>query len=242
MDNWLDDIDWVKVKKDENYKKKYYTADGDYSSDEEEATEKSKFDPLTSFQQVLEFMKVGESVNGALQRLNKSRSKLTTAQKWKMKKQGIVDESSEKITKLTGIVNEILTQTGNMNVYELKYEQIQHKIKEMQDKQGAGPSGKQPDLDMYADDFDEKEKVQLDDKPKTVTFKEPHVNSENESSELMWEYKHTQDDDAKVHGPFTSEQMLKKSDNGDFKEAVFCRKIGEERFYSSSRIDFDLYL
>lgn len=242
LDNWLDDIDWVKVKKDENYKKKYYTAEGEYSSDEdeEEAASAAAFDPLSSFKSVLGFMKPAETVNAALQRINKSRVKLTTAQKWKMKKQGITDESSEAITKLTGIVNEILTRTGNMNVYELTYEQIQHKIKVMEDKAGAGPSGK-VELDMYADDFDEKEQSKLGDK--TVTFKEPQSIPEDndESKKLMWEYKIKQDDDV-LHGPFTTEQMLKKTENGEFKENVFCRKIGDERFYSSSRVDFDLYL
>lgn len=245
MDNWLDDIDWVKIKKDENYRKKYYTAEGEYSSDEEEAISSSKFDPFASFKSVLEYMKPLESVNGALQRLNKSRTKLTTAQKWKMKKQGIVDDSAEAITKLTGLVNEILTQTGNMNVYELTFEQIQFKMKEIEDKNNAGPSLKEAELDMYADDFDEKEKFKIDagesSEKKSVTFKNDKEDTKN-SDELMWEYKLTQDENAEVLGPFTTEQMQRKVDNGDFKDNVFCRKIGDERFYSSSRIDFDLYL
>lgn len=242
MDNWLDDIDWVKVKKNENYKKKYYTAEGEYSSDEEETTEVVKFDPLASFKTVIEFMKPSESVNGALQRLNKSRTKLTTAQKWKMKKQGMIDDSAESITKLTGVVNEILTQTGNMNVYELTYEQIYLKIKEMEDREAASGSGKVTELDMYADDFYEKEKTVITDK--TVTFKKPssEKKAEDDQVELMWEYKFTQDENAEIFGPFKTIEMMKKVDNGEFKDNVFCRKIGDDRFYSSSRIDFDLYL
>jgi CD2 antigen cytoplasmic tail-binding protein 2 len=233
----------VKIKKEENYRKKYNPADGEYSSDEEdEPVEKNEtFDHLSSFKLVVTHMKASESINATLQRLNKSKVKLTTAQRWKMKKQGIIDESSETITKITGVVNEILTKTGNMNVYELTYEQINHKIKEMEDKLKAGPS-KDAELDMYADDFDEKEKTVLTEKP-TVTFKEPQKETkDDDESALMWEYKMTQDDDAVVHGPFTTEQMQKKVENGDFKTAVFCRKIGDERFYTSSRIDFDLYL
>lgn len=233
------------MKKEENCRKKN-TADGEYSSDDDnvdEGIEKvEKFDNLSSFKLVLSHMKPSESINRTLQRLNKSKVKLTTAQRWKMKKQGTVDESSETITKLTGIVNEILTKTGNMNVYELTFEQIQHKINEMEDKVKAGPS-KAAELDMYADDFDEKEK-KLRDKP-SVSFKEPEKqtkSNDDDESPLMWEYKISQEDDAEILGPFTTEQMQKKSDNGDFKAAVFCRKIGDERFYNSSRIDFDLYL
>lgn len=244
LDNWLDDVDWVKVKKDEEYRKKYYTAEGEYSSssDDENALPSADkaFNSQTSFKEILTHMQPTESINKTLQRLNKSKMKLSTAQRLKMKKQGIVDEASEKITKITGLVNEILTKTGNMNVYELTFEQIKLKVKELHDKSGAGPS-KEPELDMYADDFDEKQKEVASGK--SVTFAKPdEVKPAEEEPQLMWEYKLTQDDDAAILGPFTTEQMSKKSDNGDFKENVFVRKIGDERFYSSARIDFDLYL
>lgn len=248
LDNWLDDVDWVKVKKDENYRKKYYTAEGEYnsSSDEDDslAAPAKPFDSLTYFREILAFMQPKESINKTLQRLNKSKMNVSTAQRWKMKKQGIVDEASETITKITGLVNEILTKTGNMNVYELTYEQIQMKVKDMGDKSEAGPSN--TELDMYADDFDEKEKGKLTEPAgKTVTFAKPAAVAPKPADEepaLMWEYKMTQNESDVVHGPFTTEQMSKKADNGDFKENVFVRKVGDERFYSSARIDFDLYL
>lgn len=241
LDNWLDDVDWVKVKKDENYRKKYYTADGEYKSssdeDDEMAGPAKKFDSSASFKEILDFMQPTESINKTLQRLNKSKLKVSTAQRFKMKKQGIVDEASEKITKITGLVNEILTKTGNMNVYELTYEQIQLKVKNMGDSSEAGPS-KEPELDMYADDYEEK----LKEKAKTVTFAKPAAKEEEDEPALMWEYKIGQGDEEVVHGPFTTQQMSSKADNGDFKENVFVRKVGDERFYSSARVDFDLYL
>lgn len=251
LDNWLDDIDWVKVKKEENYRKKYYTADGEYSSSDDDdeglvVDSTKKFDSQLLFKEIFAFMQPKESINKTLQRLNKSKLKITTAQRWKMKKQGIVDESSENITKITGIVNEILTKTGNMNVYELTYEQIENKIKEMSDKVNAC-SSKDTELDMYADDFDVKEQTKLKDPAeitgKTVTFSSETATKEivDDEPQLMWEYKITQDDDT-ILGPFTTEQMAKKVDDGDFKSSVFVRKVGEDRFYSSARIDFDLYL
>lgn len=243
LDNWLDDVDWVKIKKNEDYKKKYYTAEGEYISSSDEDDEVAlnlvkKFDPLASFKQILTYMRPKESINQTLQRLNKSKLKISTAERIKMKKQGIVDEASETITKITGLVNEILTKTGNMNVYELTYEQIQLKLKDLGDKAEAG-SSKEPELDMYADDFDEKEKQIKDSSGKSVTFAKPEEKTDEEPA-LMWEYKMTQNEDDEIQGPFTTEQMSKKADNGDFK--VFVRKVGEERFYSSARIDFELYL
>lgn len=250
LDNWLDDVDWVKVKKDEAYRKKYNPTDEEYKSSSEDDEDEgalnlvTRFDSLASFKEILAFMQPTESINKTLQRLNKSKMNVSTAQRFKMKKQGIVDTASENITKITGLVNEILTKTGNMNVYELTYEQIQLKVKDNSDRSEAGPS-REPELDMYADDFDEKEKTILKEPAgKSVTFAKPEAVQPADDSEpaLMWEYRLTQNEDDAVLGPFTTEQMSKKADNGDFKENVFVRKVGDERFYSSARIDFDLYL
>lgn len=248
-DNWLDNIDWIKVKKDSNYKQKQSTTDDIVSSSDDEDEEKAemqarkeRFNLVASYKEILVFMQPQESINRTLQRLNKSKTKMTTAQRFKMKKAGVVDESSENITKITGIVNEILTQTGNMDVYEETYEDIKIKIKEQEDKQQAGPS-KAAELDMYADDFDEKEVGKLN--PDTST-----TESKTENNELMWEYKVSQTDtDDKIIGPFTTVVMQKKVESGDFKECVFVRKVindrkddDDSRFYSSARMDFELYL
>lgn len=57
----------------------------------------------------------------------------------------------------------------------------------------------------------------------------------------MWEYKWTQGD-PELHGPFTSLQMMQWSDDGFFKDGVMCRKVKKGGdFYSSKRIDFELY-
>lgn len=62
------------------------------------------------------------------------------------------------------------------------------------------------------------------------------------TNEVMWEYRWEDKDDAETHGPYSSSEMLKWSDDGYFKSGVFCRKAGtESHFYSSRRIDFDLY-
>ena len=50
-------------------------------------------------------------------------------------------------------------------------------------------------------------------------------------------------DSAEVFGPYSSSQMLTWKDDGTFKDGVYCRRIGAEgQFYSSNRIDFDLYI
>ncbi|XP_058464225.1 CD2 antigen cytoplasmic tail-binding protein 2 homolog [Malaya genurostris] len=245
-DNWLDNIDWVKIKNDPNYKdKKVSLVKGLAESDsEDDSDDKIKpFDASSTYRSILDMMEPKETIKKALQRIGKKTVKLTTAQRWKMKKLGTLDESSEKITKLTELANEILTQEGNMDIYDETYEMIQKKVK---DSKG------QPDeeLDMYADDFDNKEKVKL--KEHNSTDGSTRSNEEPSSSKTrideitqgqMWEYKEQQNAD-KILGPFTTEQMQQYAEEGRFSSGAFARKLGSEdsRFYSAARIDFELYL
>lgn len=62
------------------------------------------------------------------------------------------------------------------------------------------------------------------------------------STELQWEYKWENIDSAKIHGPFTSTAMQQSVDEGKFPDGVFVRKLGSGGdFYTSKRIDFELY-
>lgn len=87
---------------------------------------------------------------------------LTTAQRWKRKKDPEAakedEETSEKIAALTELANELLTRTGNMDIYQENYEQIKKKIN-VADKRSV--TKMDTELDMYADDFDTKEKEKI---------------------------------------------------------------------------------
>lgn len=59
---------------------------------------------------------------------------------------------------------------------------------------------------------------------------------------VQWEFRWENKDDAEVHGPHSTEEMLKWQDSGFFDKGVFVRKIGREsNFVDGRRIDFDLY-
>lgn len=248
-DNWLDNIDWVKIKSDPNYKdKKDGAVKGlaDSDSDDEEDEKGKKYDCCATYQSILDMMEPKETIKHALQRIGKKTAKLTTAQRWKMKKAGTLDDSSEKVTRLTELANEILTQDGNMDIYDETFEMIQKKIN------SAKTCAPKDDLDMYADDFDSKEKdklkeVKFEDGTKDPADEKPSTSTkvqENEKKDiLMWEYKEQQNAE-EIHGPFTSEQMQKYADEGRFSSGAFVRKVGnkDSRFYSAARVDFELYL
>ena len=74
-----------------------------------------------------------------------------------------------------------------------------------------------------------------------VVFLAEESKSEIVSDEVMWEYK-WEEKDEEIHGPHSSSEMLQWTEDGYFKKGVYCRKVGtDSQFYSSKRIDFDLY-
>lgn len=99
---------------------------------------------------------------------------------------------------------------------------------------------KDVELDMYADDFVDQEKKKLDEPETSSNSAEASEHSEG-PAQLMWEYKLKQDD-KKIEGPHSTEQMQRFVEDGKFKTSVWVRKIGQDQFYSSNRIDFELYL
>ncbi|XP_014478802.1 PREDICTED: CD2 antigen cytoplasmic tail-binding protein 2 homolog [Dinoponera quadriceps] len=248
-DNWLDNIDWIQVKPSSTTERKDTKSDeahglGDSDSDEGDIM----FDSTPLYKQMLEYIKPGETVSKALCRLGKGKKKLTTAERWKKKKECKTlveeDQNSVNITKLTELANELLTRTGNMDIYQETYEQITKKVE--QANKHAPPSKQEAELDMYADDFDEKEKAKLDDtdsgadKAAVATSEEKSSPSEED---IMWELKWSQDDDAEIHGPHTSQQMHAWANEGYFKKGAWVRRSGQQnQFYSAARVDFELYL
>lgn len=132
-----------------------------------------------------------------------------------------------------------------MDVYQETFEKISA-IVVKSEKKSAGCSSKTEgeELDMYSDDFDAKVKVKKEDdsEKKSIKFEEEEKEDEPEKK-LMWEFKWSQGDDSQVHGPNTTRQMQQWVHEGFFKTGVWVRKCGQEGpFYTSNRIDFELYL
>lgn len=230
-DDWLDSIDWVKVKhkpgetSGESSKKRKH----DETEDDDEVTIESisqTFDVRETYSKILAIMKPGESVKQTLVRLGKGQKKLSSIERLRMKKSGIVDSGNQAVTEFTELANEILQKTANSHIYEESYETVSRKSKSV--LEGSSAAGEE--LDMYADDFEVKEKKNK------VHFAEPE-----DEEKLEWEFKWKQEDE-QVHGPFTTEQMQSWVEDDYFKSGVYVRKTGDTSFYNSSRIDFELYL
>lgn len=235
-DNWLDNIDWQQIKKrPEKEGDKKEKGLGDESDDEDDITAKN-FDLISCYKEVLKYMEPKETIAKTLQRLGKSKKKLTTIERIKLKKAGLLD-TNEQVIKLTELVNTALTQTGNMDVYQETYESLTKIISKAEIPQKKVTE----ELDMYADDFDTKEKQKLGTNTDNGEAGPSGDNSSTVEDTQMWEFKWDKDDE-KIEGPNTTEQMQKWVEEGYFKKPVWVRRTGQEQFYSSSRIDFELYL
>lgn len=249
-DNWLDNIDWVQIKTDPRKNKKKSGKDQSHGvgdSDSDDDASDIMFNPTQLYKQILEYLQPGETVSKALCRLGKGKKKMTTAERWKKKKQSKdieeEDTNSVRITKLTELANELLTRTGNMDIYQESYEHIKRKVEA--GEKHAHPSKQEAELDMYADDFDEKEKAKLDSNQGSTkeTSNLGSSKDDSEVNEVMWELKWSQDENAEVHGPHTSQEMYGWAKEGYFKTGAWVRRIGQQNpFYSAARVDFELYL
>ncbi|KAI9578828.1 CD2 antigen cytoplasmic tail-binding protein 2 homolog [Glossina fuscipes] len=227
-DSWLDNIDWVKVKTEKTYLNS--------EDSNESGTLPPAFNEMKVYQQLMSYMCDNEKVNETLRRLGRGRKKLSSVERIKQRK-SCTDEAAEKITQFTELANEILTRTGNMDIYQMSYRQIQAKIIDM-------PSSSKQEVynssfDMYSEDFSRKEKQKLEDSKRNSG----DVEKQSKIAErLLWEFKWKQDDTV-LHGPYDTKQMLQWSQDGYFKKGVYVRKIGNSaNFYNSKRIDFDVYL
>lgn len=239
-DNWLDNLDWVKIKHQANAKEGQSTSDaaaagtsglGDSSSEDEGETSLKNFDIIAAYRRILEVMKPGETISRTLRRLGQATAKISSIERFRRKKAGIVDESAAVVTELTELCNNILTKMGNMDVYEETYEEINRKFASK-----LKSADKADDLDIFGDDFD------ANAKPTAAQAATSEEQPKDVDNNIKWEFKWTMDD-TEVHGPYATEQMSKWADDGYFKDGVFVKKCGADtQFHSSNRIDFDLYL
>lgn len=196
-------------------------------------------------------MKPKETIKKTLQRLGSTSAKLSSAERWKMKKAGIIDPNVALVTELTELTNGILTEMGNMDIYEETYELIQHKYvaKTTTGLSGAGKTctavseDAAAALDMYADDFDTKEKTKISTVSVTPPDDEQSANvAAVDSNAITWEFKWKPEDD-QIHGPFSTQQMQQWVVEGYFNDGVLVKKCGTQTdFNTSKRIDFELYL
>ncbi|ODM90978.1 CD2 antigen cytoplasmic tail-binding protein 2 [Orchesella cincta] len=267
-DSWLDSVDWMKVKQKDSSTSKPPTSAATDDMDTDSKGDNEPVDVLSLYKQMLQLLQPGESVLKAIKRIG---VELTASERLKQKKQAAKlaakngggaeaessstsaaaappeekepNEAAEKITKLTGLADSILSATGNMNIYQETFESVAFKIKREETKKLSSAVG--DDDDMFGDGFEAKN----DDALPASTASSVGGGGDAASSsisdpsdEVKWEFKWEDKEDAPIYGPHTSTEMQAWVTEGYFKEGVFVRKFKQDgKFYTSKRVDFELY-
>lgn len=262
-DNWLDNIDWVKVKEQPVKKKKGLAAkrkrrvgDEDEAeeeikreeqrndSEDEEKEKEPAEDPLAAYshyqltEAIIELLLPGETVSAALRRLGGlgGQKKKGRIREGEEEKKETSNRDADKLDKLTALADR-LVGIGEFEIYQQTYEKLAYQLKGMTRGKAAKTLGDEEEdkdeLDMFGDNFDEKHGAE----------KNEDKDNRRVSDEIMWEYKWENKESSELYGPFSSQQMQDWVDEGYFNDGVYCRRIDQEGapFYNSKRIDFDLY-
>ncbi|XP_072298835.1 CD2 antigen cytoplasmic tail-binding protein 2 isoform X2 [Eucyclogobius newberryi] len=259
-DNWLDNIDWVRIK-EQPFKKKKKGLSAKRKrrvGDEDEAEEESKREAergASEEEEDKEEEKEEEEREDPLASL--SRSQLTQAVvellqpgetvaaglrrlgglKGKKKKltAGAEEETkrdADKLDKLTALADR-LVGSGDYEIYQQTYEKLNYSSSEAAKRKAEPGDDGDGELDMFGDKFDEKRDSKTEDDEQEM----------KKSDEVMWEYRWENKDGSEIYGPFSSRQMQDWVDDEYFSTGVYCRRIDQEgsQFYNSKRLDFDLY-
>ncbi|XP_055753994.1 CD2 antigen cytoplasmic tail-binding protein 2-like [Salvelinus fontinalis] len=266
-DNWLDNIDWVKIREQPTKRKKKGLAakrrrrvgDEDEAeeekqreekqadSDEEQDMEEEKEpveDPLASYSQhqlteaLLELLLPGETVAAGLRRLGGLGGRKKGKQREENGKAEETNRDTEKLDRLTALADR-LVGSGVFEIYQQTYEKLAYTLKGKSQQQSVGRSKNGEEEEDELDMFADK----IDEKHSVKAPDKEDQDDETVSDEVMWEYKWDTEENSELYGPFSSQQMQGWVDEGFFKDGVYCRRIeqGSAQFYNSKRLDFDLY-
>ncbi|TNN70059.1 CD2 antigen cytoplasmic tail-binding protein 2 [Liparis tanakae] len=268
-DNWLDNIDWVRVKeqpfkqkkKGLGAKRKRRAGDEDEAEEEKQREDKQAGKKTDEVEEEDEEMEPAEDPLASLTQHQLTEAVIelllpgeTVATALRRlgglggRKKGKLREESEP-TKETKRDTEKLDKltaladrlvgSGMFEIYQQTYEKLAYLMKSMNSKRPAVEKKRGDDDDEEEDELD----MFADKFDETEPGKAEKEDDEKVSDEVMWEYKWENKDDSEIFGPFTSPQMQGWVDEGYFSTGVYCKRIDQKgsQFYNSKRLDFELY-
>ncbi|XP_069768981.1 CD2 antigen cytoplasmic tail-binding protein 2 isoform X2 [Narcine bancroftii] len=184
-DNWLDNIDWVRIKERPTQRKKI------------PQMVEGPADVRTLLRGMVELMRPGETVAGALRRLGGlgRGPQAKRRRRSKEEEEGLGDRAS--LDTLTELADQMVGR-GDFEIYQQTYEGLGYRLRKGEGR-GGRLDGTAPSIDMFAEQDEEGQQEigsGADEGPCPV-----------ELPEVMWEYKWENKDDAEIYGPFSSMQM-----------------------------------
>lgn len=226
-DAWLDNIDWANVKAN--------AGEQWHQKNEEDNTTTKIFEgnELKSvYERIALMLKPNETIERALARFGKEKG-LSAAEerkkRWAAKKAGkeYSDEGTVALKELTELAD-ALVSNGELEAYQYTLEKLRHMVQDIECKAVDV-------LDMFSDSV-----------PNSTAGENSAEDSNGAakvvSDAVMWEYKLSDDDNAEIVGPVSSEEMLKLQEEGKFENGGWARKKSTKTFYSVARLDFEIYI
>lgn len=173
------------------------------------------------YRKMIDLVLPGETVKRAIQRLGrKGKKTFGVKNKKNLSETEVLEQENEraKMLELISVADQVL-DAGDMDIYERTFEQLNFRLKQ------AEELSKGTD-DMFAEPEDEKPETQV-----------------STESVVTWLLKWEDKEDTEIHGPFTNDQMIQWCSSGYFDKGAWVQQVGKQdyKFYSTRRIDFELY-
>lgn len=144
----------------------------DEDEDEEEEESEAQEDPLASYtpyqltEAVVNLLQPGETVSAALRRLGglggrKRKGRARDGGEEEKDEASIRD--TEKLDRLTALADRLVV-LGEYEIYQRTYEKLAYRLKGKQQRGAAGKEEEEDELDMFADQFDERHGQKTEEK------------------------------------------------------------------------------
>ncbi|XP_072705198.1 CD2 antigen cytoplasmic tail-binding protein 2 [Ciconia boyciana] len=223
-DRWLEAIDWVRGR---DHHQGAPPPQPDDADDADDAGPSPPPLPLL-LRGVLELLRPGETVGGALRRLGGPRGE--------GRRRGGPGRGAARPAPQLEAPAELadgLVARGLFGVFQETRERLELRLRGLGGRGSAGPprgsppppEGTGPALDIFAPDEDEGE-----------------GGEGQEEGAVQWEYRWEHGGDPRLYGPFSSAQMQEWAARGYFGGGARCRRVQPPGpFYDCARIDFQLY-
>ena len=234
-DQWLESVDWDRVRETEG-------AEGGKDEDDDSDDEVLSSDGKKALlRKAVDLLQPGETVATALRRLgggSKAGARRQGSKSKKVDQKNVADtaeieKNKRLMLELTEVADKLLQQ-GRMTIYGDTYEKLRFELV------GDQAAVETPSAASSSS------ATEVSGSTAVQPVSEGSVETVDPEScdEVCWVYKWTENEGDEIHGPFTSTQMNHWTESGFFPDGVFVRKAKDKdgAFYTSKRIDFDLYI
>lgn len=230
-DNWLEDIDWLEVKRRQDNFKLSDTS----ISDAPTQTPMDFKEKHCLYEELFRYLRPSETVLRSIKRMgacSDSKKSASASERWLRKNKRTESNTGDPqgLIRVTELADQLL-QAGDFDIYQKTYEEIATQMRDAMPEDELDALGK-----AYDKETSNSQNTGQSDKD---------VDTALPVSSAMWLLKRPNNVDVPVEGPYTTQQLRAWVNEGKFKDAgcILIREADKPngQFYNIDRIDLDLY-